>query len=185
MTHEEPELTPGEREALGRLPRERLPGILVEERLIRRLRDEGLIEAGRRRRWWTPQRFLVGAAAAAMLFLGGVATGQWLATRQAGQTIAAMNRDNALQAAALVQRTGTAYASAIGALASMPDSGATGSVAQGREVALNALYAAANELVRLAPDDPVVVQILASLDRRRSEGRPDTDNNTVRRVVWF
>jgi len=174
-------LSPEEQAALQRLPRERDPGALVERRIVAALRAEGLVESragqGRFR-----GRFLPAAAAAAALFLGGVVAGQWLSGRQAGETIVALNRDNAEQAAALVQRTGSAYAAAIVALANLPDTAQPHEVAQGREVALSALYAAADALVRLAPDDPVVIRILQAMDR---PGEGAQGQAVTRRVVWF
>jgi hypothetical protein len=56
------ELTPREREALKALPRERMPGRLLEERTVQALRQRGLLRA---RRSWTPVR--VGMAMAAGL----------------------------------------------------------------------------------------------------------------------
>jgi hypothetical protein len=51
-------------------------------------------------------------------------------------------------------------------------------------VALSALYSAANELVRLTPDDPVVVRILQVMEQEKST--PDTTASAnTRRVIWF
>ncbi len=181
MSYDE-ELTREEQAALESLSREREPSQLLEERTIRALRNEGLLAlSSRRRRSWALVAAMI--AASAVLFLGGIATGQWLTNRQTANTITAMERNNAMQAAMLVQRTGSAYARAIAALSHMPDSADSRYVAQGREVALTALYAAANEVVRLAPDDPVVVRILQVLDHDRE--RADSTFDGTHRVIWF
>ena len=57
-------------------------------------------------------------------------------------------------------------------------------VQQAREVALAAFWAAANEIVRLAPDDPVSLRILQEVERSavgRGTGAADDTTN----VVWF
>lgn len=182
MSHDD-ELTPGERAALAALPREREPAPLLEERTVRALRAEGLITPMLRKVRRLP--WLVATAAAGLvLYLGGIATGQWMANRQTTDALVRIQQNTMMQAASLVQRTGSAYAQAIAALANTPDSADRHSAAQGREVALTALYSAANELVRLAPDDPVVVRILQVLDREpeRSDG---STTGTLQRVVWF
>jgi len=109
-------------------------------------------------------------------------TGQWLANRQTAGMLTTMQQHGAMQAAVLVQQTGSAYAQAIAALGRVPISADSQHLAQGREVALTALYAAANQVVRLAPDDPVVARILQVLDREH----PDSGlARNTRRVFWF
>jgi hypothetical protein len=174
------DLTPAERQAFAALSHQYDPSRLLEERTVRALQAQGLLRPRRR----PSLSWLVAAAAAgAVLYLGGVATGQWLANRQTGQVVSNLQRDHSLEAAALVQRTGSAYAQAIASLASLRGGGDSVSVSQGREVALTALYSAANELVRLTPDDPVVVRILQAM-----QDDPVTDTTssaTTRRVIWF
>ena len=175
------DLTPAERRAFAKLEKQNPPSRLLEERTVRALQAEGLLKL----KWrFNPARLVAAAAAAAVLYLGGLATGQWLATRQTTQIVSDLQRDHALEAAALVQRTGSAYAQAIASLASLRTPGDSTSVSQGREVALAALYSAANELVRLTPDDPVVVRILQAMDEERVD--PDTTPSAnTRRVIWF
>jgi len=53
-------------------------------------------------------------------------------------------------------------------------------------VALTALHEAANEIVRLAPNDPVAAKILQGIEQEKRQkpsgsGRPDAD----RQIVWF
>ena len=175
------DLTPTERKAFASLETQNPPSRLLEERTVRALKDAGLLK----RKWrFSSPRVIAAAAAAAVLYLGVLATGQWLATRQTTQIVSDLQRDHALEAAALVQRTGSAYAQAIASLASLRTPGDSISVSQGREVALAALYSAANELVRLTPDDPVVVRILQAMDEERVD--PDTTPSAnTRRVIWF
>jgi hypothetical protein len=175
------DLTPVELQAFEELARRHEPSQLLEERTVRALLAEGLLRPRARR---TLPWVVAAAAASVVLYLGGVATGQWLSSRQATEMISTMEQNHALEAAALVQQTGSAYSQAIAALAQIPTSADSQDVSQGREVALTALYSAANELVRLTPDDPVVVRILQVLDHDRTES--DTvQSPATRRVIWF
>jgi hypothetical protein len=177
----EDELTPNERQAFAALEKHNQPSRLLEERTVRALQAQGLLREKRR---VTASWLAAAMAAGAVLYLGGLATGQWLATRQTTQIVSDLQRDHALEAAALVQRTGSAYAQAIASLASLRTPGDSLSVSQGREVALTALYSAANELVRLTPDDPVVIRILQAMDEETIA--PDTTQSAnTRRVIWF
>ncbi len=77
METEEFELTEAERAAFAALPRERAPGELLEQRVVRALRAEGYLGAppAANRAW---RRTTLRAAAAIALFAGGVATGRYL-----------------------------------------------------------------------------------------------------------
>jgi hypothetical protein len=119
---------------------------MLEDRTIKALRGEAVLTPARWSRRPMP-RLLVGAAAGLLLYLGGLATGQWLATRQTADALKDLQQNNAMQAATLVQRTGSAYAEAIAALSRIPASTDSQYVVQGREVALSALIAAANQIV--------------------------------------
>ena len=184
------ELTPDEREMFAALPRERDPGRLLEERTVRALRDRGLVHApGKPRR---VIRFhpgwLTGAVAAGLaLFLGGLTTGQYLATRNMGEVVAAVQAHDQKQAAQLVQQTGSAYVQALATLSQVSNTTAGAQGQQGREVASSMLRAAADELVRMNPNDPVATGILAAFDRagvqQRAAARPDTAARQS--VVWF
>jgi hypothetical protein len=181
MMSQDDDLTPAERNAFQSLAQRREPSRLLEERTVRALRAEGLLRESAGRGLRLPW-LIAATAAGAVLYLGGIATGQWLAGRETSRMVNDLQRGHGLEAAALVQQTGSAYSQAIAALARMPDSDSL-SMSQGREVALTALYSAANELVRLTPDDPVVVRILQVLDHDR-EGADSTPPET-HRVVWF
>lgn len=179
------DLTPEIREELQGLPREETPGRLLEERTVRELRSRGLLRSPRPRASW------IAAAAAIALFAGGFGFGQWTTSRNFGdalltaqqitaEQIEARER-TAMEAAELVQRTGSAYVLALASLASMADSASNGELDQGREVATAALYAAAGQLVSLVPDDPIAVQIRRLLSGTQAM----VDDEGSRRVVWF
>jgi hypothetical protein len=181
---EEDEMTPELRRALQALPRERDPGRLLEERTVRALRERGMIETaradGRVRR--IPMAWLGGAVAAGIaLFASGLAMGQWMGTRATEQVVQAVQAQNERQAALLVQQTGSAYVQALGQLASMSDSGRA--APQGREVATKMMRAAADELVRIAPDDPIAGAVLAGFER--ADSARAAGSGQKQRVVWF
>ena len=180
-------LTPEEQAAFEALPKTREPGRLVEERTVQALADRGLLAD---RSWVGRGRVRIpsiaaGLAAAAALFVGGIAVGQWLGSRAVADSMAAAQHETALEMAAAVQRTGSAYVTALAALSQLADSSSNGAVAQGREAALTALYAAAYELVQLAPDDPIAVTIHDRLDDLRREQQTEDQQSVIRHVVWF
>ncbi|HET7230322.1 MAG TPA: hypothetical protein VFJ16_09985 [Longimicrobium sp.] len=183
------ELTPAERELFAALPREREPGRLLEERTVRALREQGLLKAPAQqaetaRRLRFPAAWISGAMAAGIaLFLGGLATGQYLGARHAREMVSQVRTIDAQATAQLVQQTGTAYVQALSSLAADTTRGANG---QGREVAQQMLRQAANEVVRLNPNDPVASGILAAFDRAGTN-RPAAQGDTAskQRVVWF
>jgi hypothetical protein len=182
----EDEMTPELRSALQALPRERDPGELLEERTVRALRERGMIETarpgGRIRR--IPRSWLAGAAAAGIaLFAGGVAMGQWMGTRATADVVQAVQAQNQRQAALLVQQTGSAYVDALEQMAAMSDSGRAATSAEGREVATRILRAAADELVRIAPDDPIAGAVLAGF--QRADSAQTAGSGQQQRVVWF
>lgn len=182
-------LTPAERELFAALPREREPGRLLEERTVRALRERGLLkEAARpgdaRRRLRFPAAWVSGAIAAGIaLFLGGLATGQYLGQQHTTEVVSQVQARDAQTAALLVQQTGTAYVQALSKLTADTTGGAN---RQGREVAQQMLRQAADEVVRMNPNDPVASGILAAFDRagaNRSAAQGDTASKE--RMVWF
>lgn len=164
---------------LDEMPMEAQPSTVLEERTVRELRRRGLLRRQRR----VPAAWLAGSAAAALaLFASGVAVGQWLGTRS---VVVAQN--NTASAAAQVQRAGSAYVQALEMLANTAQQQpAPQQSAQAREVALTALHAAANEVVRLAPNDPVATRILLGIEQARRQALPaDARDSTARQIVWF
>src|SRR5262245_29518893 len=167
------ELTAAEQEAFDALPREAMPSRLLEERVISALRDRGLLgERHVRRPVWGRVPIGLAAAASLALFASGIAIGQWMGARHTAQMMLAMQKQDAARAPAAVERTGQAYLSALGTLAQASASSDPREVARARQTAQNMFHAAANEMVRLAPDDPVSAQILKGLDRARIQTAP-------------
>jgi hypothetical protein len=185
-SNEHDALSADERRAFDALPRERVPGRLLEERTVAALRARGILRPlpGRRVRWHP--RFVIAAIAASLaLFAGGVGAGHWLATRSP-EPLAQPATADASESVLNVQRAGTAYVSALTQLVAAADSADAPAAAQAREVALAALWAAAGEVVRLAPDDPVASQILRGFERARQEQVPvGSQQPPVRQVIWF
>jgi len=180
------ELTAAEREAFEALPREAMPSRMLEERVVSELRARGHLGAPRTRRpaWaWGPAPFAAAAAAGIALFACGIALGQWLGARHTAEAMLAVQRQDAANVAAAVQRTGSAYVSALGALAQASASSDPQEVARAREAAQSVLHQAANEMVRLAPDDPVSAQILRGLERAQVQAMPASADGK-RRLVW-
>lgn len=104
---EEIELTEEERAAFASLPRERAPGDLLEERVVRQLRTDGMflsprVESPRRSRI---AFFALRAAAAVTLFIAGAMTERFL-TSQSAENAASPTRARAAQQQTLpAQRT--------------------------------------------------------------------------------
>ena len=174
------ELSAEERRALDGLSREREPGRMLEERTVRALREEGLLESAtgsggraqpaarvdeRQRPWW---RAAAAIAAGIALFAGGLSVGQMLGARQTVDVFQTVFEEGDALLAAQVQRAGSDYVAALAAL-SGADGGAAADTSQALEVALTALWAAANEIVRLAPDDPLTARILQGFEAKAQE----------------
>ena len=161
------------------LPRELEPGDLLEERTVRALREAGLL--GRRRA--IPRTWIAAALAASIaLFASGLAFGQWLGSRSAADMLVAQQNANLQQTAEAVQRAGNAYVQALSALAESEQPRTSADALYARETALTTLHQAANQMVRISPNDPVAANILQGLDQ--ANARPQERRNT-RRVIWF
>jgi len=185
MTHDDrvgggqpTDLTAREKEELAGLPRERDPGRLLEERTVRALRQEGLLGAsgpvdsmrdrdGDRLRhgWW---RGAAAVAAGIALFVGGLSVGQAMGARQTADALHTVFEERDARLAARVQRAGSDYVASLVAL-SEADGSFRADSSQALEVALTALWAAANEIVRLTPDDPLAARILQGFEARSRE----------------
>lgn len=181
MEHDE--LTPTERELLDRLPREREASRILEERTVLALRDRGWLGAvepatGGQRFW----RIVAAVAASVALFVSGFAVGQSMGARQTADTLARLYPDPAERAAALVQSTGSAHVTALDGLVKASETATPQELQRAREIALATFWAAALEIVRLAPDDPVAARILTEIESSREPKQPA---DGVRRVAWF
>lgn len=183
MSDRDADLTPAESAEFAALPREREPGRLLEDRTIRELRRRSLLQPRAGRRIGGLVAAAMAAAAAVALFVGGFAVGQWTTSRTLTTSFAAVQQQSAMGAAELVQRTGSAYVTALAALVQLADTSSHPAVAQGREAARTALYAAATELVALVPDDPVAIQMRRLL--AGTDSLPARQDDEIRRVVWF
>jgi hypothetical protein len=180
------DLTAAEQEAFDALPREAMPSRMLEERVVSELRARGYLgERHAPRHAWTWGRLPLAAAAAAgiALFAAGIALGQWIGARHTAEAMLALQRQDAANAASAVQRTGDAYLSALGVLAQASASSDPQEVARAREAAQNVLHQAANEMVRLAPDDPVSAQILKGFERAKVQATPASSDGN-KRVAW-
>jgi hypothetical protein len=181
------ELSETERRALEALPRETRTPRALEDRVVVALRREGLLHAPAALRFPLSPAWIGAAAAACVaLFAGGFALGGWMESRHTTEVLVRMHeRDsaNAAAAAAEVQRTGSAYVAALSTLAAFADTSRGESLAQGREVAVNALHAAANQMLRISPEDPLAAGILRGLDR--SSSKDSLSATSPRRTVWF
>jgi hypothetical protein len=186
-TDHEEELTPEERAAFAALPREQMPGDTLETRTVNSLRQLGVLSAQTdAKRWSIPPTWLgMAIAASVALFTSGVVLGQYLGVRHSVETIAALHEADTREAAAIMQQTGSAYVAALSSLAESADTTRNGRNAQTREVAIRALHAAANEVVKIAPNDPIAVNILRGFDRERRQESQATGQPARRQVVWF
>jgi hypothetical protein len=186
MNDDSAELNAEEKAAFAALPRELDPGRVLEARTVRTLKARGLLHgastgfSARRVPLWA-----LALAASVILFLSGVATGQWLGTRSIANTVVAAQQRTAMQTASLVQQTGSAYVMALVALAQLADSTADPAVAQGREAALTSLRAAARELALLAPEDPLTLVLRDGLSRTSLPVGRGTGESNLQSVVWF
>lgn len=179
-----------EAQRLSALARQQAPAPELEDRVVARLKGEGLL-GGRPRPWWQVQWMpwaLAGTAALFAVFLLGYSVGQQAGAESALSMMAEIRQARDVdQAIANVQRTGSAYVTALAALghlaASSPDQSDR---RQSQEVALSALYAAAQEMVRLDPDDPVAARLLQGLEaeRLRQVSHDETQEPSPRKVFW-
>ncbi len=186
------QLSESERHAFETLERDRTPGRLLEERTVRALRERGLLATAdvvstagggpRERRFRGAWGAAAAIAAAILLFASGISVGQVIGARQTTDAVEAALGSPELRDAMRVQRTGTDYVSALAALAEQTPDGDSAAAAQGVEVALTALWAAANEIVRLAPEDPLAARILVEFERARLQEEPGGPAHEL--VIW-
>jgi hypothetical protein len=183
---DEHELDPIERDALAALPKERDPGPELRARVVEALRERGAFGANAPLARG-PLPVLLRVAAAALVFLAGVAVGVALPGDGSGgggdaategavpdvtraPTTGVDGADGAVGRALRVQRLGSAYVEAIAGL---------GDAVQGREAALSAFRGAAEQLARLPGQDVRTRDALLAI---RGMGAP-ADSVAVER--WF
>ncbi len=178
-------ITSSEKKSFERLPRELIPDRRLEERTVAALRRRGLLRARSPKTIvLSPPWMALAAGLAIALLAGGFALGQWVGSRQTAQAMLAAQEQNGLRLAAEVQRTGTAYIAALNTLVENLKGQDAQVQAQGRQVALSALYAAADLVVTIAPDEPVAENILWALDQSPA---PRTEPGTAppKHYIWF
>ena len=200
------ELTEEETMAFQRLPREGEPSRILEERVVKALREEGIL--GRRASdgggevrvpgstvWFRPWMAAASVAASLVLFASGVFLGHWMGAQTTTQAFIAVRDQDAAQLALRIQEAGSDYVSALAALSEFGAVGLSGAVPgeasaqsesgleQGREVAMGALYGAVYELARMNPDDADVARVLQILGERKS--RDEGGAGDARNMVWF
>jgi len=187
VTDPHDDLSPAERRAFEALPRMSEPPAALEDRTVALLQARGVLAvplrpvAGARRRW--QPAWLVGALAASLaLFATGFATGQYLGARSATIAAAIGFGGSLAQRTEHVERTGSQYVQAVAALMQSRDTSDAPARERATQAALDALGAAAQEVARLAPDDPLAAAVLRGLtERRRATQAPVAQ----RAVVWY
>lgn len=188
------ELTPQEQRALDALPAERTPSEFLEERVVRSLRQRGLLRNGRDRvLGLTPSWIAAMVAASLVLVVAGFALGRWSApapTHEVPGPVSVpahqnQNQDQDLAVAASLQQAASAYVTALEQLqASLQTTGGE-QASQGREVALASLYSAAGRVARFVPAEPLedgLREVVTAYARGRETGQ---SNMPRRRVVDF
>jgi len=176
-------LTPDERRAYANLPRESQPSDLLEERTVQSLRARGLLGSPRPAGLILTTGWMATAAAVVCaLLLGAFALGQSLGSRQTAEAMLAMHQQDGEQAVNAVQQAGAVYLTALSDLVQRAASEPAEQRDQGREAALHSLYQVADQMVRLAPDDPVATRILQAFEQARNETGQDGSEN---QVIWF
>jgi hypothetical protein len=181
------DLTQAERRAFEALPREAEPPAGLEGRTVALLRARGVLAVPLRplatpTRRWHPA-WLVGALAASLaLFASGIAVGQFLGARSATIAAAVGMGSSLAERTQQVQRTGSEYVAALSALLQETDTSDAVSSQRATEAALGALGAAAQEVSRLAPTDPLAAAVLRGLTERRRSSQPPPP---TRNVVWY
>ena len=152
------ELTPAERRALDELPAEHTPSDFLEERVVRSLRDRGLLRREQVRVLeLTRSRVSAAVAACFLLMVAGFAVGRWSSpsTAQGPPTPSSVpaRQANDLAVAASLQQAASAYVIALEDLEASLQTAGGEQARQGREVALASLYLAAGRVARFVPGD--------------------------------
>lgn len=181
------DLSPAERRAFEALPRTAEPPRDLEDRAVALLQARGLLAVPLRPvaappRRWQPA-WVAGALAASLaLFASGIAVGQFLGARSATIAAAVGLGSTIAERTQHVERTGSEYVAALSALLQGTDTTDAAARERATEAALAALSSAAQEVARLAPNDPLAAAVLRGLTERRRAGQPSPSTRTV---VWY
>ena len=183
------ELTPAEEEAFDRLPRDRVPGPTLEDRVVGVLRQRGVLAQPHSRVIeLTPRRIVMALAACLALMMGGFALGQWTGAHQDADHEPIPPEIRSVSLAAQVQQAGSAYVTALERFADRPDSINGEQAVQGREVALTTLCTAAGRVTHLVPKSQLAMQLSATLETDLSgQTASEYDEIAIRegRVIQF
>jgi hypothetical protein len=184
------ELTPEERRALDELPAERTPSDFLEERVVKSLRDRGLLRK-ERGRVQELTRFRVAAAVAASLLLvvAGFAVGRWTSPSTAQGSPAPSpvpaRQAHDLAVAASLQEAASVYVLALEDLEASLQTAGGEQARQGREVALASLYSAAGRVARFVPADRLADRFRDAVTTPAVEDEPGLADTARRRLVEF
>ena len=182
------ELTPEERRALDELPAERTPSEFLEERVVRSLRERGLLREKRGRvLQLTPSRVAVAVAASLLLVVCGFTVGRWTSPSTAQETPAPSSAAQAhdLAVAASLQQAATAYVVALEDLEASLQTAGHEQARQGREVALASLYSAAGRVARIVPADGLAESFREAVTAPAVGEEPAPADTPQRRLVEF
>jgi len=185
-------LTAQEREALAALPREHQPSPGLEEATVATLAARGLLrprrEATRRGLFLSGGSLAVAAVVTCVAVIGAFAVGHNRGASEATGAMLAMHEQDTALATASIQQTAAAYQAALAQLAGAAGGGVRPQNADfeaDREVAIAALYQVADQMTRLAPDDPLTARILQAFEQADAPfaGQATADND--QQIVWF
>jgi hypothetical protein len=179
------ELTPSEKKAFASLPKERVPSAFVEERTVRTLRRHGVLRSPVPRSVEITGRRIAGALAACMAFVVcGFVLGFFASAQRSAHMDMSLPGGNGYPVAVSLQQAGTDYVMALERLAQMSATGEGEELQQGREVALNTLYTAADQMVKIVPRDVLAGCIVHAITTTE-DANLDGDEEETPRVIQF
>jgi hypothetical protein len=180
------ELTPSEKNAMEALPRERFPSAALEERVVKALRDRGVLYSGKGRIITVTYSKMAYAIAASIVLLVAVfALGRWSGSRQIEHMDITELTASEISVAASLQRAGTAYILALENFASLPDSASSEEIHQGCEVALSTFYTAAAQMTKLVPKSYLAGQLLQAIEIGVVPQTEGEAGKSGPRSIWF
>jgi hypothetical protein len=181
------ELTPSEKQALESLPKERVPSAFLEERIVRTLEHHGVLGSPRAQHFIriTGWRIAGAVAVCAAFVVCGFALGFWASARPVFVSQRSASANNDVPVAFSVQEAGSDYILALERLAAYSDSTKNEEAREGREVALNTLYTAADQMVKIVPRD-VLARCIVSAIATTEQGEPDRSGDGAKpRTIQF
>jgi hypothetical protein len=181
------DLTPYEKELLGKLPRERMPGAALEDDVVKALRSRGLLRSDRQPVLaLTFPRVLAAAAACLLLVVGGFALGRWTGTAPDVFEDTTVRETVEPSLAVSLQRAGSQYVRALENFTAMTDSTANADeMRQGREVAIKTLYTAADKVSRIVPRQYLAGQLIEVMNLHDAAPVQKQQNINHQNVIWF